>query len=156
MRRKDREITAIDEIERIISSARYLHLGMIDGEFPYIVPLHYVYRMDGGKLTFYVHCANEGHKLDCIKQNAHVFVEIDNGESLTLSEIPCKCGAIYESVMCCGKAVIVDNAREKCQALELFMKFQTGRSFVIDEKMAAAVTVIRIDVESYTAKARTK
>jgi len=35
MRRKDREITDIDKIETIIASARYMHLGMFDGEFPY-------------------------------------------------------------------------------------------------------------------------
>lgn len=33
MRRKDREITDIDKIETIIASARYMHLGMFDGEF---------------------------------------------------------------------------------------------------------------------------
>ena len=63
MRRKDREITDIDKIETIIASARYMHLGMFDGEFPYIVPLHYGYQMEKGKLTFYVHCAKKGHKL---------------------------------------------------------------------------------------------
>ena len=46
MRRKDREITDIDKIETIIASARYMHLGMFDGEFPYIVPLHYGYQAD--------------------------------------------------------------------------------------------------------------
>ena len=46
MRRKDREITDIDKIETIIASARYMHLGMFDGEFPYIVPLHYGYQME--------------------------------------------------------------------------------------------------------------
>ena len=54
MRRKDREITDIDKIEAIIASARYMHLGMFDDEFPYIVPLHYGYQMEKGKLTFYV------------------------------------------------------------------------------------------------------
>lgn len=156
MRRTDREITEIGEIERIISKARYLHLGLFDEKFPYIVPLHYVYRMNDERLTFYVHCASEGHKMECIKKNSHVFVQIDNGESLILSEIPCKCGAQYESVMCRGKAVIVEDSKEKCQVLELFMKFQTGREFHIDEKMSSGVTVVRIEVESYTAKARIK
>ena len=54
MRRKDREITDIDKIEAMIASARYMHLGMFDGEFPYIVPLHYGYQMEKGKLTFAV------------------------------------------------------------------------------------------------------
>lgn len=93
MRRKDREITDIDKIETIIASARYMYLGMFDGEFPYIVPLHYGYQMEKGKLTFYVHCAKEGHKLECFKENRNVFVEIDRGESLITADIPCKYGA---------------------------------------------------------------
>ncbi len=76
MRRKDREITDIDKIETIIASARYMHLGMFDGEFPYIVPLHYGYQMENGKLTFYVHCAKKRtqagvpqRKQECICRN---------------------------------------------------------------------------------------
>ena len=153
MRRKDREITDIDKIETIIASARYMHLGMFDGKFPYIVPLHYGYQMEKGKLTFYVHCAKEGHKLECLKENRHVFVEIDRGESLITADIPCKYGAEYESVMCRGKAMIIEDIKEKCKALAVLMKVQTGEEHEINDKMASAVNVVKIDVESYTAKA---
>ena len=152
MRRKDREITDIDKIETIIASARYMHLGMFDDEFPYIVPLHYGYQMEKGKLTFYVHCAKEGHKLECLKENRNVFVEIDRGESLITADIPCKYGAEYESVMCRGKAMIIEDIKEKCKALGVLMKVQTGKEHEIDDKMASAVNVVKIDVESYTAK----
>ena len=67
MRRKDREIVDLHKIEQILARARYLHLGMFDDEYPYIVSLHYGYKLDGKKLTFYVHCAKEGHKLDCLQ-----------------------------------------------------------------------------------------
>lgn len=153
MRRKDREITDIDKIETIISSARYMHLGMFDGEFPYIVPLHYGYQMEKGKLIFYVHCAKKGHKLECLKENRNVFVEIDRGESLITADIPCKYGAEYESVMCRGKAMIIEDIKEKCKALGVLMKVQTGEEHEIDDKMASAVNVVKIDVESYTDKA---
>ena len=153
MRRKDREITDIDKIETIIASARYMHLGMFDGEFPYIVPLHYGYQMEKGMLTFYVHCAKEGHKLECLRVNRNVFVEIDRGESLITADIPCKYGAEYESVMCRGKAMIMEDIKEKCKALGVLMKVQTGEEHEIDDKMASAVNVVKIDVESYTAKA---
>ena len=113
MRRKDREITDIDKIETIIASARYMHLGMFDGEFPYIVPLHYGYQAD----------------------------------------IPCKYGAEYESVMCRGKTMNIEDIKEKCKALGVLMKVQTGEEYEIDDKMASAVNVVKIDVESYTAKA---
>lgn len=156
MRRKDREIRDISKIESIIANARYMHLGMFDKEFPYVVPLHYGYQMEDGKLTFYVHSAMEGHKLECLQKNNHVFVEIDRGESLVTADIPCGYGAAYESVMCRGKATIIENPVEKCKALAILMKVQTGKEHVISEKMTDAVAVIRIDIESCTAKVRAR
>lgn len=154
MRRKDREITDIHKIEKILKSARYLHLGVFDGEYPYIVPLHYGYVMENEKLTFYIHSAKEGHKLDCIRKNNRVFIEIDYGEKLIEADIPCKYSAEYASIMCRGKATILQDIKEKREALQILMKTQTGKDYEINEKMVDAVTVIRITVDSYTAKAR--
>ncbi|MDD6610004.1 MAG: pyridoxamine 5'-phosphate oxidase family protein, partial [Subdoligranulum variabile] len=94
-----------------------------------------------------------GHKLECLKENRNVFVEIDRGESLITADIPCEYGAEYESVMCRGKAMIIEDIKEKCKALAVLMKVQTGEEHEIDDKMASAVNVVKIDVESYTAKA---
>lgn len=156
MRRKDREITDIHKIEKILSSAKYLHLGVLDDEYPYVVPLHYGYQINGGKLTFYVHSAKEGHKLDCIRKNDCVFVEIDYGEKLIEADVPCKYGAEYASVMCRGKAKILQNAADKCEALRVLMRAQTGEEHEINERMVNAVCVIEINVDSYTAKACVK
>lgn len=41
IKRKDREITDKKEIQEIIKKAKILHLGLIDDNYPYIVPLHY-------------------------------------------------------------------------------------------------------------------
>lgn len=153
MRRADREITDIGKIEEIIAKAKYMHLGMFDGDYPYVVPLHYGYQMENGKLTFYAHCAKEGHKLDCLKENPNVFVQIDRGESLITADVPCAYGAAYECVMCRGKAEIVEDGAEKAQALSNLMKTQTSEEHPVNEKMAQSVAVIKVDVESYTAKA---
>ena len=56
----------------------------------------------------------------------------------------------------CGKAVIPEAVPEKREALEALMKRQTGREYEISGKMAALICVIRIDVESCTAKARVR
>ena len=153
MRRKDREITDIHKIEKILARAKYLHLGVLDDEYPYVVPLHYGYQIKGEKLTFYVHSAKEGHKLDCIRKNDSAFVEINYGENLIEAEVPCKYGAEYASVMCRGKAKILQNAADKCEALRILMRVQTGEEHEINEKMVNAVCVIEINVDSYTAKA---
>ena len=154
MRRSDREITDPRRIEGILASARYLHLGMLDGQFPYVVPMHYGYVLRGGALSLYLHCAGEGHKLDCLRKDPHVFVEIDRGESLIPADTPCGYGAEYESIMGRGRAVILEDTEEKRRALGILMKTQTGRAHEISEAMARGVTVVRVDMESYTAKAR--
>ena len=40
MRRKDREVTNISDILKIVDTAKVLRLGLFDGDYPYIVPLH--------------------------------------------------------------------------------------------------------------------
>ena len=60
MRRKDREVTDMGRIIAILDQARIVHLGLIDGEAPYVVPLHYGYTLEDGKLTFFMHGATEG------------------------------------------------------------------------------------------------
>lgn len=52
MRRKDREVTDINEILDIVEQAKVLHLGMLDGEYPYVVAMHYGYEYADGALTF--------------------------------------------------------------------------------------------------------
>ncbi|MBQ3481996.1 MAG: pyridoxamine 5'-phosphate oxidase family protein [Oscillospiraceae bacterium] len=156
MRRKDREIADESAIRSILARARVLHLGMLDGEYPYVVPMHYGFFLEEGKLTLYTHCAKEGHKLDLLRRDGRVFVEIDTDEALLPGETACAWGACYSSVMGRGRASIVEDGEEKCRALSLLMQTQTGEAYSFTPQMAAAVTVIRIDAEEFTAKARKK
>ena len=41
MRRKDREITAFDEIMKIIAKCDTCRVAMFDETFPYIIPLNF-------------------------------------------------------------------------------------------------------------------
>ncbi len=153
MRRADREITDLSEIEAILKKARFLHLGLVDGTAPYVVPLHFGYRLDGDKLTLYMHSALEGRKLDLIRANPQAFAEIDVDETpISGGDVPCKYGAAFASVMGAGTATIVSDPQEKIAGLELLMRNQTGRDFAFTEQMAAMVQVIRLDVEVLTAK----
>ena len=68
-------------------------------------------------LRFYVHCAWERHKLNCLKSDERVFVEIDRGEALIASDSPCGCGAAYQSVRCRGVATVVENPAKKRRGL---------------------------------------
>ena len=154
MRRKDREITDIEEIRAILERARVLHLGLYDGEYPYVVPMHYGFVYEDGRLTLYCHCAKEGRKLELLRRDDRVFVEIDTDEALVPGKKPCAWGASYACVMARGRAAVVEDEEEKAAALRLLMKTQTGAEHEITPAMAAAVCVLRIDVEEYSAKRR--
>lgn len=155
MRRKDRQITDETAIRAILDKAQVLHLAMIDGDRPYVVPLHYGYSLIDGRLTLYLHSAKEGRKLDVLQKNGRVaFVLETDVASISGGEIPCKYGAAYASVMGEGKAVLLTDPAEKAAALQILMKIQTGREFTITEAMTESVAVLRVDVETYSAKSR--
>lgn len=155
MRRKDREVTDIRQIESIIEKAKIVHVGMIDGNVPYVVPMQYGYIFNEGKLTLYLHGAKEGRKIDCIKKNQNVCIELETDIApISGGDIPCKYSSAYASVMGDGTAEIVEDPKEKVFGLESIMKTQTGKAFTVSEEMAAAVSVIKISVPRVTAKSR--
>ena len=157
MRRSDREVTDYQQIYTIIEKAKVVHIGMIDNNHPYVVPMQYGFVFADGKLALYVHCAKEGRKLDILKKNPCVFIELETDVAIVSGgDIPCKYGSEYASVMGDGTAVIVEDVAEKISGLQLMMKTQSGRDFEITEQMAASVTVLRIDVPYVTAKSRAK
>ena len=61
-----------DEIDDLLAAALIGHLGMIDGELPYVVPISYAYR-DG---AVYCHSA-QGRKVRALRAQAEVCFEVD-------------------------------------------------------------------------------
>ena len=135
MTRREREVTDINEIIRILDKAKVLHLGLVDGDEAYVVPMNYGYTMDNGRLTVYLHGARRGRKLDLIRANPKVFFEMDCDITPFEGEIACKYGITYSSIMGKGIAEIVEDVEEKKKALSVLMKTQTGKDFEFEEKM---------------------
>ena len=152
--RREREVTDIEEIKGILDRGKIVHVGMIDGDMPYVVPMNYGYTLEDGKLTLYLHGATVGRKLDIIRVNPKVFVEIDTDIVPFKGEAACQYGVSYASVMGDGIAELIEDAEGKMAALNILMKTQTGREFEFVEKMVTGVTVIKINVNDFTAKKR--
>ena len=157
MRRTDREVTDVVKIREILEKAQIVHIGMVDEGRPYVVPMHYGYRYENGVLTLYMHGAKEGRKCDILAKNPQVFIEIETDvEDVSGGEIACNYGSSYASIMGDGKADIVTEAAEKVEALQILMRTQTKRDFVVTEQMSESVQVFRIVVPHLTAKCRPK
>ncbi len=154
MTRREREVTDINEIIKILDKAKVLHLGLVDGDEAYVVPMNYGYTMDDGKLTIYLHGAKRGRKIELMRANPKVFFEMDCDIEPFEGDIACRYGITYSSIMGRGIAEIVEDVEEKKKALSVLMKTQTEKDFVFEDKMVAFVSVIRIDVSEFTAKCR--
>ena len=154
MTKRERQITDPEQIRHILDTARVLHLGLCVGDEPYVVPMNYGYTEGNGKLVLYLHSAVRGKKLDMIQTNPKVFFALECDLLPFEGQVACQYGLAYSSVMGRGKARIVEDVQEKMRAMSILMKTQTGKDFSFNERLVSIVSVIRIDVEEYTAKHR--
>ena len=152
--KRESRVTDPTEIIRILDTAKVLHLGLSVNDEPYVVPMNYGYTMEDGKLTLYLHSAVRGKKLDMIQANSKVFFELDCDQMPFEGRVPCQYGMVYSSIMGRGTATLVEDPEAKMQAMSILMKTQTGKDFTFNERLVSIVTVIRIDVQEYTAKHR--
>lgn len=151
MRRMDREIKEPKEIEAILEQAFVCHLGLVDIDTPYVVPLNYVYT--NGHIYF--HSAAVGRKLNLIRENPKVCfqMELYNTEIIKQpNDQPCEWGTTYKSVIGTGTAVILTDAAEKKAALQAIVRRFDRRDLPFSESDFAAVAVVRIDIEEMVGK----
>ena len=154
MTKRELQITDEQQIRAILDGAKVVHVGMCVDNEPYVVPMNYGYTMEEGRLTIYLHSAQQGKKLDMIRQNPKVFFELDCDWVPFEGEKPCQYGLSYSSVMGRGTATILEDVEEKKRAMSLLMKTQTEKDFTFEDRLVSIVAVIRIDVDGYTAQHR--
>lgn len=150
MRRKDREIIDGKIIDQILINGQYGVLStMGDGEYPYGVPVNYVYF----NKSIYFHCAEDGYKLENIQRNPKVsFCVVSDSEVL-----PHKFSTKYKSVIAFGTASeIADDAKANI-LFELVKKYSPdftdeGQEYIKNSKENPRI--IRLDIQYMTGKAR--
>ncbi len=148
MRRKKQELSFEDSIIILKEATSGVLAVLGDDNYPYAVPLSFVY--DNGKIYF--HCAREGHKLDAILRNNKVTFCIIAQDQV----IPEKYTTYFRSVILFGKARILDNPKEKRDALEkLAKKYSSDKMKKIKEeieKQFERVYMVEINIEHITGK----
>lgn len=77
MRRKEKEINNITEIERIINESPVCRIALSDNGLPYMIPVCFGY----SNRHLYFHSANAGKKIDILKKNNNICFEFDIPEN---------------------------------------------------------------------------
>ncbi|MBZ9571705.1 pyridoxamine 5'-phosphate oxidase family protein [Methanobrevibacter sp. TMH8] len=158
MRKKDREITDISEIIKIMNKCDICRIGIFDEEYPYIIPLNFGYNYKDGQLFLYFHSAIEGKKLDLIKRNNKIAFEMDCSKELKSGDIPCKYSMNYESI--CGNGIIeILNNKDKIKGLKYLMKNYSNKNYSdtdFEEKILKITTVLELKVDKIIGKSLKK
>ena len=148
MRRKEREITDIEEIEQVIKKAKVCRLGLVDNDGAYIVPVCFGYERN----SLYFHSTPEGRKVELIKKNKKICFEIDTDVEVVNAEKPCGWTTKYRSVIGTGRAYILEKDEEKVYGLSLLMRQYSEGEPSLDFEKLDSVLVVKIDIESMTGK----
>ncbi len=154
MRRKDREVKEIDDIESIIAKCSVIRIGFVDKGFPYIVPLNFGYlRTEGQMSIFYFHCAKDGRKLELIKENDNVCFELDCSLKIIEDETACEWSSEYESVIGSGVICIVDEINEKTIGMHIIMgKYGFKGVPSYEHDVFARTTILKLSVTEMSGK----
>lgn len=136
------------EIDAIVRSCQVCRVGLADGAEPYIVPMSFGY--DGE--CFYFHCAQAGRKLDILRRNSRVCVELDEVVRMVEAENACGWSMRYRSVMGAGVAEVIEEAEAKRAGLAVIMAQYSDQVPSFTDAAVERVCVFRVRPDWLTGK----
>ncbi|MFT8872208.1 MAG: pyridoxamine 5'-phosphate oxidase family protein [Sporolactobacillus sp.] len=116
MRISELECTDEGKINALLIEGRVGYLGLFDKEYPYVVPLNYVW-LDG---KIYFHGADAGKKAELMGADAHCSFTVCKEYGTISHPVPARTDTAYISVMIFGKVTQVaewDESTHVMQAL---------------------------------------
>jgi nitroimidazol reductase NimA-like FMN-containing flavoprotein (pyridoxamine 5'-phosphate oxidase superfamily) len=153
MRRKDRLVTDFDEMVSIVSRCMEVHLGMVDEGKAYIVPVDFGYAVRDGRLSLYCHSASEGRKMDILRKNPRVTIELDHSFRIGLGNVPTMWTNAFESVMGEADVVFLETVEERLEAVnQLMERHHMGKLPEKVQGILPHMACYRLDVISMTGK----
>ena len=155
---KKLEIQSKSSMIQFLNSQQVGRVCSIDSRgFPQIIPMNFVYA-DG---SIYMHSHPFGEKLDNIRRNPKVGFEVDQHVCFLPSYYfhptdASQADTLYISVVIKGRAVLVEDGREKARALNSLMeKYQKeGRYEPLEPEMPVVeeVAIIKVVIEEMRGK----
>lgn len=141
------------EMERILDEETLGFLGLsLEGQ-PYVVPLNYAYH--DGRILF--HCAWTGKKLDCLRSNAQVCFTVGRQSGVVRRHAEGNpCHVDNDSVICYGRARIVEDLEERKRALDAFNWHFRAEAQEISLESAQKCCAVEITIVEMTGRQERK
>ena len=110
-------VESTQEMEKLLIEERIGYLGMTTDNNPYVIPLTYAYNK--GKILF--HGSLKGRRLEILRNNPSVCFTVSRYFGKMVSHPQgSTCHSDSDSVICFGKARIIDDIEERRNILNIF------------------------------------
>ena len=149
---RTREIAEKRELIDIIERCQWCHVAMVDPEGkPYVIPMNFGFRQD----VIYLHGAKKGKKAEILKQCPDVCINFSTDHLLRYQDeaVACSWSMKYRSVLCYGKAELVNEADEKIASFHIVMAHFTTGEFNFNPPSIREVCVWKVKVGRYEGRA---
>ncbi len=158
MRRKDRAMGSV-ESEELLSQALVGRIATVGVEgSPYVIPVNFIYEPQ--KHTLFLHHHTSGHLLENLAHEPRVCFEVDEpGPVLALGPLACDMTQVYKSVLCFGRARVIETGEEKEQALLRLVQKYVERlmpdwHYEPEMRTLDSTVVVAVEVDTMTGKQR--
>lgn len=152
MRRMERLVKEIKDVESIISRSDVCRVAFADNNTPYIVTMNFGYS-GGDHPCLYFHCAPEGRKIEMIKKNSRVCFELDTDHEIYTGEKGCDWGMKFSSVVGYGNISVVNEKDLKIKGLDCLMShYSDKKGFSYEGKILEKTIVLKLDIHEMTGK----
>lgn len=154
IRESERGVYDRETVYRILDEGFLCHVGFaVEGQ-PFVIPTSYG-RVDA---SLYVHGSAASRMLRQLKESVPVCVTVTLLDGLVLARSVFNHSMNYRSVVILGKATLVDDPKEKIEALhalsEHILPGRWADSRQPNERELKATSVLRVPIEEFSAKVR--
>jgi len=152
MRRTEREMADPEQIQDVLRGRKYVSLALCRENEPYIVTMNYGY--DEAQRALYMHCAQEGLKLEFIAQNPTVCGTAIEDRGYLHGE----CSHAFQSVVFWGEMHVVEELEEKKHAMQVMLDHleddpdRVRAEQLKTDKAYERVAILRLDMHEISGK----
>jgi uncharacterized protein len=148
MRRSERAITDLAELEAVLRSATVVSLAMVDDGRAYVVPMNFGYSHG----CLYLHGAKDGRKMDILRRSPQVAFSLYCNDAIVPGLKGCQWTSRYRSVMGEGHVEMLEDEPAKRQAFDIILAHWGPGPFEYDPSTIEKTCVFRVVVTSMTGK----
>lgn len=137
------------QIEEILSRAKFLRLALSDSDIPHIIPMAFGYKNN----SIYLHSSQKGEKIDILKKNPRICFEADIDADIVTTDDICTYNVRYRSVIGYGQAKFLEDYSEKVEGLTILSEhYEKKGPFEFREEKVNRLSVIKIEIQGMTGK----